>query len=225
MSIAASPCRRTARRRRPVAARRQRPHPDAVRAADARRRRRVLEGIPGPGDPRSRCERSACISSTHRATTTPPPGLEKIQARVTWINSADDFVNPPELGIAEPAAKKIKNCALHLAARLRPNAWARHAHLGGGMAAVPERAARGDSAEIGKLDRRRARGAWAGRARPAAPGPAAPGPAASISSSSARRSLGSNGRERPRGRSRGNCTGPKRTRISRLTMKPRAPHQ
>jgi len=36
-------------------------------------------------------------------------GLEKIQARVTWINSADDFVNPPELGIAEPAAKKIKN--------------------------------------------------------------------------------------------------------------------
>jgi homoserine O-acetyltransferase/O-succinyltransferase len=36
-------------------------------------------------------------------------GLEKIQARVTWINAADDFVNPPELGIAEPAAKKIKN--------------------------------------------------------------------------------------------------------------------
>jgi homoserine O-acetyltransferase/O-succinyltransferase len=36
-------------------------------------------------------------------------GLEKIQARVTWINSADDFVNPPELGIAEPIAKKIKN--------------------------------------------------------------------------------------------------------------------
>jgi homoserine O-acetyltransferase len=36
-------------------------------------------------------------------------GLERIQARLTWINSADDFVNPPELGIAEPAAKKIKN--------------------------------------------------------------------------------------------------------------------
>jgi len=36
-------------------------------------------------------------------------GLEKIQARVTWINSADDFVNPPDLGIAEPDAKKIKN--------------------------------------------------------------------------------------------------------------------
>jgi homoserine O-acetyltransferase len=36
-------------------------------------------------------------------------GLERIQTRVTWINSADDFVNPPELGIAEPAAKKIRN--------------------------------------------------------------------------------------------------------------------
>jgi homoserine O-acetyltransferase/O-succinyltransferase len=36
-------------------------------------------------------------------------GLEKIQAHLTWINSADDFVNPPELGIAEPAAKRIKN--------------------------------------------------------------------------------------------------------------------
>ena len=36
-------------------------------------------------------------------------GLEKIQARLIWINSADDFVNPPELGIAEPAAKRIRN--------------------------------------------------------------------------------------------------------------------
>jgi homoserine O-acetyltransferase/O-succinyltransferase len=36
-------------------------------------------------------------------------GLERIQARLTWINSADDFINPPDLGIAEPEAKKIKN--------------------------------------------------------------------------------------------------------------------
>jgi homoserine O-acetyltransferase len=39
----------------------------------------------------------------------PSAGLEKIQAHLTWINSADDFVNPPELGIAELAAKRIKN--------------------------------------------------------------------------------------------------------------------
>ena len=26
-----------------------------------------------------------------------------------WINSADDFINPPELGIAETEVKKIKH--------------------------------------------------------------------------------------------------------------------
>jgi homoserine O-acetyltransferase len=36
-------------------------------------------------------------------------GLDKIQTRITWINSADDFVNPPELGIAEREVKKIRN--------------------------------------------------------------------------------------------------------------------
>jgi homoserine O-acetyltransferase len=38
----------------------------------------------------------------------PSPGLERIEARVTWINSADDFINPPELGIAEREAKRLK---------------------------------------------------------------------------------------------------------------------
>lgn len=39
----------------------------------------------------------------------PSPQLERIKAPVTWINSADDFINPPELRIAEREAKKIKN--------------------------------------------------------------------------------------------------------------------
>jgi len=26
-----------------------------------------------------------------------------------WINSADDFINPPELGIAEKESKRLKN--------------------------------------------------------------------------------------------------------------------
>jgi homoserine O-acetyltransferase len=26
-----------------------------------------------------------------------------------WINSADDFINPPELGIAEREIKRVKN--------------------------------------------------------------------------------------------------------------------
>jgi homoserine O-acetyltransferase len=38
----------------------------------------------------------------------PSPNLEKITAPVMWINSADDFINPPELGIAEQEVKKIR---------------------------------------------------------------------------------------------------------------------
>jgi homoserine O-acetyltransferase/O-succinyltransferase len=39
----------------------------------------------------------------------PSAGLEKIEAPVMWVNSADDFINPPELGIAEEEVKRIKN--------------------------------------------------------------------------------------------------------------------
>ncbi|HXN65791.1 MAG TPA: alpha/beta fold hydrolase [Candidatus Acidoferrales bacterium] len=39
----------------------------------------------------------------------PDPNLEKIQARVLSINSEDDQVNPPELGIAEREIKRVKN--------------------------------------------------------------------------------------------------------------------
>ncbi len=39
----------------------------------------------------------------------PSPQLEKITAPVMYINSADDFINPPELGIAEREGKKVKN--------------------------------------------------------------------------------------------------------------------
>jgi homoserine O-acetyltransferase len=39
----------------------------------------------------------------------PSPQLEKITARVMWVNSADDFINPPELAIAEREAKRLKN--------------------------------------------------------------------------------------------------------------------
>jgi len=37
----------------------------------------------------------------------PSPKLETITAPVLWINSADDFINPPELGIAERMLKRI----------------------------------------------------------------------------------------------------------------------
>src|SRR5262249_55580283 len=37
----------------------------------------------------------------------PSPALAKINAPVVFINSADDFINPPELGIAEREIKKV----------------------------------------------------------------------------------------------------------------------
>jgi homoserine O-acetyltransferase len=39
----------------------------------------------------------------------PSPGLEKIRAPLVHINSADDFINPPELGIAEREIKRVKS--------------------------------------------------------------------------------------------------------------------
>jgi homoserine O-acetyltransferase len=39
----------------------------------------------------------------------PSPQLEKIKAPVMYINSGDDFINPPELGIAEREVKRVKN--------------------------------------------------------------------------------------------------------------------
>jgi homoserine O-acetyltransferase len=38
----------------------------------------------------------------------PSPNLEKIEASVMFVNSADDFINPPELGIAEREIKRVK---------------------------------------------------------------------------------------------------------------------
>jgi len=39
----------------------------------------------------------------------PSPQLERIKVPVMYINSADDFINPPELGIAEREVKRVKN--------------------------------------------------------------------------------------------------------------------
>jgi len=37
----------------------------------------------------------------------PSPHLDRITAPVLWINSADDFINPPELGIAQQMVKRM----------------------------------------------------------------------------------------------------------------------
>ena len=40
-------------------------------------------------------------------TYNPLPGLERIRAPTTWVNSADDFINPADYGIAEAAARRM----------------------------------------------------------------------------------------------------------------------
>jgi len=40
-------------------------------------------------------------------TYDPLPGLERIRTPITWVNSADDFINPPDYGIAEAAARRM----------------------------------------------------------------------------------------------------------------------
>jgi homoserine O-acetyltransferase len=42
------------------------------------------------------------------------PGLEKIEATVLAINSADDERNPPETGLITQAMKRVKNGKLYL---------------------------------------------------------------------------------------------------------------
>ncbi|HVI10141.1 MAG TPA: alpha/beta fold hydrolase [Candidatus Binatia bacterium] len=42
-------------------------------------------------------------------TYNPQPKLAEITAKVMLVNSADDVINPPELGIAEREIKKVKN--------------------------------------------------------------------------------------------------------------------
>lgn len=44
----------------------------------------------------------------------PSAKLGLIKARMIWINSADDFINPPELGIAEQEVRKLPNAEFHL---------------------------------------------------------------------------------------------------------------
>jgi homoserine O-acetyltransferase len=44
----------------------------------------------------------------------PSPGLERIEATVLAINSADDERNPPETGVTDAALKRIKHARLYL---------------------------------------------------------------------------------------------------------------
>jgi homoserine O-acetyltransferase len=57
-------------------------------------------------------------------TYNPWPGLEKVTAPLTWVNSADDFINPRNLPIPQEAVKRMKNARF----RLIPESADTHGH-------------------------------------------------------------------------------------------------
>jgi homoserine O-acetyltransferase len=54
----------------------------------------------------------------------PAPALDRIVAPVMWINSGDDFINPPALAIAQVEAPKMK----HARFVLLPESLETHGH-------------------------------------------------------------------------------------------------
>ena len=54
----------------------------------------------------------------------PWPNLEKITAPTTWVNSADDFINPRNLDVPQRAVKRMKNARF----RLIPESNDTHGH-------------------------------------------------------------------------------------------------
>jgi homoserine O-acetyltransferase len=64
----------------------------------------------------------------------PSPNLEKIKAPLLAINSADDFINPPELGILDRLIKRVP----HGQYRLIPTSEQTHGHSTHTWAAVWE---------------------------------------------------------------------------------------
>ena len=54
----------------------------------------------------------------------PWPQLEKITAPLTWVNSADDFINPRNLPVPQQAVKRMKNARF----RLIPESSETHGH-------------------------------------------------------------------------------------------------
>jgi homoserine O-acetyltransferase len=62
-------------------------------------------------------------------TYDPSKDLETITAPMTWVNSADDFINPPELDLAEAAARRLKTTRFVLIpATLQSRGHGTHTH-------------------------------------------------------------------------------------------------
>jgi homoserine O-acetyltransferase len=72
-------------------------------AADAAILERIARDLP------SRDANDLLYQLEASRTYDPSPHLERIRVPLTWVNSEDDFVNPPGYGIAEDAARRLKS--------------------------------------------------------------------------------------------------------------------
>jgi hypothetical protein len=89
-----------------------------------------------------------CIRSTRRATTT-PPAVSTRSRRASCGSIRPTISSIRRISASRSARSRNQERALHPVAGLRADARARHAQLGCGVAAISERAARLDPAEIG----------------------------------------------------------------------------
>ena len=72
----------------------------------------------------------------------PEPRLGAITAPLIWINSGDDFINPPELsGIARQLVRRIPHGQVHPDSGVHEHLGSRDAHARRGLEAVSRRAA------------------------------------------------------------------------------------
>jgi homoserine O-acetyltransferase len=62
----------------------------------------------------------------------PEPNLEKITAKLTAVNAADDFINPPDLGVMDKLIQRVKNGKFVLL----PVSAGTHGHGSGGDPAL-----------------------------------------------------------------------------------------
>jgi homoserine O-acetyltransferase/O-succinyltransferase len=60
-------------------------------------------------------------------TYDPRPALERIRVPMTWVNSSDDFINPPDYGIGEEAARRMKT-ARYVLIRANPDTRGHSTH-------------------------------------------------------------------------------------------------
>ena len=75
--------------------------------ADAGGGRRSARRVRGRAAGRRPMPTICSMPFRHREDYDPGPGLEKIKAPLVAINSADDLINPPELGILEREIKRV----------------------------------------------------------------------------------------------------------------------